>query len=288
MVEQHENNSMEGVRNSCNKSSNFPFNIRSLKFSQLLISKLPTRGGILWMFLWCIQQTSRPSAIQEHRNFVTKQMKFDQSLEPGMQLQCDDEGGDRNPWKNNIETILLPRILLYLANLLLKWLSDTLLSNDNSTLRLIPAPTTTTWRKEDELTEFDFYGINVAAACCTFSFSFAQNGQKNGTNKILGATYGVCTFWIPVDLQCKYLYLEMLFGQAAAHWSDWQTNNLWLCLANDIKMIIDKIRNLSAVAVVAATLQVKYAEMNAINLLVMRNLMILISLNRLANARWIR
>lgn len=47
-------------------------------------------------------------------------MKFDQSLEPGMQLQCDDEGGDRNPWKNNIETILLPRILLYLANLLLK------------------------------------------------------------------------------------------------------------------------------------------------------------------------
>lgn len=49
-------------------------------------------------------------------------------------------------------------------------------------------------------------------------------------------------------------------------------------------MIIDKIRNLSAVAVVAATLQVKYAEMNAINLLVMRNLMILISLNRLANA----
>lgn len=124
--------------------------------------------------------------------------------------------------------------------------------------------------------------------CCTFSFSFAQNGQKNGTNKILGATYGVCTFWIPVDLQCKYLYLEMLFGQAAAHWSDWQTNNLWLCLANDIKMIIDKIRNLSAVAVVAATLQVKYAEMNAINLLVMRNLMILISLNRLANARWIR
>lgn len=164
MVEQHENNSMEGVRNSCNKSSNFPFNIRSLKFSQLLISKLPTRGGILWMFLWCIQQTSRPSAIQEHRNFVTKQMKFDQSLEPGMQLQCDDDGGDRNPWKNNIETILLHRILLYLANLLLKWLSDTLLSNGNSTLRLIPAPTTTTWRKEDELTEFDFYGINVAAA----------------------------------------------------------------------------------------------------------------------------
>lgn len=31
-------------------------------------------------------------------------------------------------------------------------------------MRLIPAPTTTTWRKADELTEFDFYGINAGAA----------------------------------------------------------------------------------------------------------------------------